>query len=527
MSDRFEHVQFTTDDIGVLLLESITKGLYTDARHCIREYVQNEYDAGALTVYVDVNGRSVSVMGDSQGMTRDDLLRARRIGYSEKDPGTQAGFRGIGIWSGVAVCHTMNVITKTKGAEEGYYLRVDAKGLREAIKRREQKPLVQALTENVTMRSVRADEIQQKFGTRVELVDVLREHDRILEQPQLMSYLAQTAPVAINPFQPLAKTVLDRISVQVPGYREIVVRVNQKPVYRPPERETALQPPNFDSIKNDDGVELAFVWYAMNQRPGTLDPEERGLVYKAKGFTIGDIERSTVRKLEPGASVQLNSGWVSGEIHLLSPLLVPNSERIDLETNSTSEFLRNRVRELLRRIDKEVRHFSEKRSADSHVADAERALGDVEAAPDLQTRIEKLATLHRAGELLVSDLKSPKTSPELKPRVAHLLKEIERRKGEVFREIKIPEGEAEESKAKKRTTIAKRTQEAVDVDRHLPDMISAFKLGDAEGSLLKSAVESLRAAGVPDGKILRFLQILESKLSYRRLHGDPAASGRL
>jgi len=518
MSERFEHVQFTSDDIGVLLLESITKGLYTDARHCIREYVQNEYDAGAATVYVDVNGRTVSVMGDSGGMTRDELLDARRIGFSRKVPGVDAGFRGIGIWSGVAVCQRMNVITKSKTAEEGYYLRVNAEGLRGEIKRREQKSLVQALTDNVTMRTIGGDESQQKYGTRVELVDVLREHDRILDQRELLTYLGQTAPVATNPFHPLAKEIRDQLSANVAGYREISVRVNQKPAFRPPDRDTALQQPTFDWIRTDDGEELAFVWYAMNQRPGTLPPEERGLVYKAKGFTIGDQERTTVRKLEPGASVQQNFGWVCGEIHLLSPLLVPNSERVDLETNSTAEYLRNRVRELLRRIDKEVRHFSEKRSAEAHVNEAEQRLADIDAATDTESRITKLAELHRSAELLDQDLNNPKLNPELKPRVQRLLGEIEDKKRDVFKDIKIPSVERPIDKAKERKARAKQAQDAEEVDRAVPEIVLAFKLAEREERILRITVESLRSIGVADAKILKYLEVLQRKLSFARLH---------
>lgn len=518
MSERFEHVQFTSDDIGVLLFESITKGLYTDARHCIREYVQNEYDAGASVVYVDVNSRIVSVMGDSGGMNKEELLDARRIGFSKKVAGVDAGFRGIGIWSGVAVCQRMNVITKSKTAEEGYYLRVNAEGLRAEIRRKEQKPLVQALTDNVTMKSIRSDEFQQKYGTRVELVDVLREHDRILDQGELMDYLAQTAPVATNPFNAQATEIKEQLSGGVPGYREVSVRVNQKPVYRPPDRDTALQQPVFDWIRTDDGEDLAFVWYAMNQRPGNLSPEERGLVYKSKGFTVGDQERTTVRKLESGATVQQNVGWVCGEIHLISPLLVPNSERVDLETNSTSEYLRNRVRELLRRIDKEVRHFSEKRSADAHIGEAEQKLSDIDAATDTEARIAKLAELHRSAELLSQDLKSPKLNPELKPRAERLLREIEEKKRDVFKDIKIPTIDRPETRSKTRKALAKQAQDAEEVDREAQGIVSGFKLSEGEGRLLRSAIDSLRSVGVADSKILRFLGVLQRKLAYSRLH---------
>jgi molecular chaperone HtpG len=517
MPEKFERVQFSTDDIGVLLLESITKGLYTDARHCIREYLQNEFDAGAATVHVSLDGRTVSILGDSQGMTKEGLLRARRVGFSGKDPAKEAGFRGIGIWSGVAVCQTLNVISKARGSSEGHYLRIDARGLRDAIRRRGDQPLIPVLSENVEIRTIRSDEMQEKYGTRVELVDVLREHDRILSEPDLIDYLSQTAPVAIAPFQAIGKSVEEKLSTNIPNYRVLSLRVNQEQVFRPPSKDTKLQPPVFDWIRTGEGADLAYLWYAMNERPTTLPPEDRGLVYKSKGFTIGDQERTTVRKLEPGSALQQNVGWVVGEIHLVDPALLPNSERIDIETNSSSEYFRNRVRELLRRIDKEVRQFSEKRSADSHVVEAERLLAEISSAPDVQSKVEMLAPLQRTGEFLAQDLKSPKTGGEVKARIERSLQQVEQTKREVFRELAIPEARAPETSAKRRKLLAKQSADSDAVDREIPQIIKAFQFGPTEERLLKQVVDCMRSAGIPDSKILRFVIELQRKLSYDRV----------
>ena len=517
MTERFEKVEFTSQDIGVLLLDSITKGLYTDARHCVREYLQNEFDAGASNVHITIEGRTISILGDSAGMSREALLSARRVGFSSKDPSKDAGFRGIGIWSGVAACQTLHVITKARGSTEGYFLRIDAKGLREAIKRRGDQPLIPVLGENVSIRSVSSDEHIDKFGTRVQLVDVLREHDRILSEQELVDYLEQVAPVPIAPTQPDAKAIEAQLHANVPGYRTLSVRVNQTAVFRPPSKERKLQSPIFDWIKTSEGGEIAYVWYAMNQTPAVLPQEDRGLIYKSRGFTIGDLERTTVRKLEPGTALQQNVGWVCGEIHLLDAALLPNAERIDLETNSTSDYLRNRVRDLLRKIDKEVRRFSEKRSADTHLEVAEQLLAEIDAAPDVQTKAEKLAALHSSGEDLARDLKSPKTTPELKARVQRSLTQVEQARKTVFRELAIPEAKTPQAAAKRKKTIAKQAAEAEEVDRAIPDIVKAYQMGPTEEKLLKHVVDCMRVAGIPEAKILRFSVALQRKLSYDRV----------
>src|SRR2546428_14111599 len=100
-SDGTERVAFTTDDIGIMLLESNTRGLYHDPLNSVREYVQNEFDAGAKTIKVTVVGDRLTITGDGSGMSHEDLISAKRVGFSDKNPRYQVGFRGIGIWSGV------------------------------------------------------------------------------------------------------------------------------------------------------------------------------------------------------------------------------------------------------------------------------------------------------------------------------------------------------------------------------------------------------------------------------------------
>src|SRR3990172_4857728 len=127
---ELERVRFTSEDIGVMLLESISQGLYHNPMNSVREYVQNEYDAAASEVRIVASSDRITITGDGRGMTEEDLLTAKRIGFSRKDPRANVGFRVIGIWSGVAICDEILIGSKSSDDPVGHVLKIDAHGLR-------------------------------------------------------------------------------------------------------------------------------------------------------------------------------------------------------------------------------------------------------------------------------------------------------------------------------------------------------------------------------------------------------------
>ncbi len=55
------------DRVGGNLLPILSKGLYTNPLHCMREYVQNAVDAGAREVTIQITGNSVIISDDGDG----------------------------------------------------------------------------------------------------------------------------------------------------------------------------------------------------------------------------------------------------------------------------------------------------------------------------------------------------------------------------------------------------------------------------------------------------------------------------
>jgi len=95
------------------VLEALSRGLYPDKRHVIREFVQNAYDGlfelrknhpneRLRPIEVKVQSPSIFIADDGFGMSENKMQEYRYLGYSEKERTEQAGFRGIGKYSGLA-----------------------------------------------------------------------------------------------------------------------------------------------------------------------------------------------------------------------------------------------------------------------------------------------------------------------------------------------------------------------------------------------------------------------------------------
>ena len=98
-------------EVGGELLDILSRGLYTDAKDALREYVQNSVDADASNVHITIDGPVVTIRDDGHGMDFDTLRRARRLGASDKGIMFNVGFRGIGIYAAFGMCEILTIQT--------------------------------------------------------------------------------------------------------------------------------------------------------------------------------------------------------------------------------------------------------------------------------------------------------------------------------------------------------------------------------------------------------------------------------
>jgi len=336
-------MEYDESDVGVNLLESITLGLYRFPFNAVREYIQNEVDSTPRPdrIEIKISGRDVFIIGDGSGMNWNDVLEAKKVGISAKNPETDAGFRGIGIFSGIAVCREVVIDTRKRRSEERIILRFDGDGLRKKILNHSNTPLLQALREHVSYERHKTDKDDQTFGTTVCLHDVLPEHSTLLDPQKLREYLELTAPTDFYQNFVFREKVNRFLDQNVPGYKNFKIELNGKEVRRRPDlpKERIREPYEY-IFKN--GKDVKAVWWVCPSSQRSIDqPGNRNFVYKCKGLTVGG--RDALSSL-----IETNKNlldWMVGEIHVVDPGVKPNAERMAFEPSKARDDLEDWVKQ--------------------------------------------------------------------------------------------------------------------------------------------------------------------------------------
>ena len=362
-------------EVGAELLETLSTGLYSDARDAIREYAQNGIDAGATTVLVTVDGPRVVVRDDGTGMDQDTLLKARRFGMSDKTSLLHVGYRGIGVYSAFGMCDTLTITTKQEGDEALISLQFDFGQMRQLLERdraaekREELPLVDVIGRHTKFgrRPFPPDRIGEHF-TVVNLDGVGQEYrSQLSDASALNSYLLRTLPIAF-PEQAYGKAVNKWLGKKV-GLNpvRVVLRIGQEP-------EAELSPiiagdvrePEFGCLNNKGGKPIALLWHTASttgNRISGFDGEDEssgtsGFLLRAKGFTLGN--RLTLKPLWPAVGGRTLYHHYTGELHILARANVyPNAARDDLEPSEHKQWLISQL---------ENYFYTLNRSADLHRA---------------------------------------------------------------------------------------------------------------------------------------------------------------
>lgn len=137
-----------TPYFGGFILETLTIGMYGEARNAIREYIQNGFDSiqrardlkllakdlGKITITMATDKKSLVIRDDGAGLPAVSAVKTlTRIGASSKKHTKNAGFRGIGRLAGIVFCDKLTFVTKAKGERKQTMVVFDAKAMRAAM----------------------------------------------------------------------------------------------------------------------------------------------------------------------------------------------------------------------------------------------------------------------------------------------------------------------------------------------------------------------------------------------------------
>lgn len=371
-------MKFTDAYIGGRLLETITAGLYNNNLNCLREYVQNSIDAGAknIEIYFENGNQNLIILDDGAGMSREDLAKkALSIGKSDKTE-KNAGWRGLGIWSGVPACERIVIITKKKN-DGKYRIQINNNVLRKEYW--SNKPVLDILS-NATGEIDELDlgKDDPPEGTMVRLESILQPQKNIFNDKAISSYLSRVVPAPFNreqfSFAPKIDEWLRKFDAMPPTAN---IKFQGKNIFRPPFESDIF----FDNvIKNEFKVKdklIAVGWFLTHNENEVLKEPNRGIYFKKKGFTIGDDK--LVLKQFNGTSY---NPWQYGEIHIVSEELRENAGRDDFEYDNMIIYpFFEQIGEFISELQKQNRYQS-KKIGSKYINKAKKYLenGDVRSA---------------------------------------------------------------------------------------------------------------------------------------------------
>jgi hypothetical protein len=391
------------------ILEALSRGLYPDKRHIIREFVQNSFDSiyelrrakpkvafGAIKIKIEAP--SIFVSDQGMGMTEGQVRQYRYLGFSEKDRTRTAGFRGIGKYSSSAVAKKLIVDTSPIDVPRRYRVIIHADEMMREIQQGKNPPLEYLLETHSEISDAPA--VQEDHYTFVELHGISEDSQILMDKAGIREYLSRTAPVPFDPRFQFGGAIKQKLIENVPDFMSPHLTVNGNEVYK--KYFPNCYDPEFETVLVDDSrpTVLAFGWYCQNKGKGQLEPkDDAGLVFRVKNIAVGDgnLTRRMLWKTTPE-----RAAYFFGEIHVLDAEVIPSSDRVDFEDNAA----RGRLIKRCQRISSILRSKAGRESAVRRFDEA------IEGASDTLTKREE-------------EIRSGRVPLELKDEVTFEMKKIQ------------------------------------------------------------------------------------------------------
>ena len=432
MSDPGAAFSFGISDIGQNILKYLTEGLYPDPRDIIREYIQNSVDSDAAKITLKIDRQAVEILDDGHGMTLEELRNSLRLGLSDKDPLTNVGYKGIGMYCALSDADSLEVITSTTAGSSS--LTLDLKSLRQRLNADRSENIetfFRDLPDSAQFGTPGPTDSQQSgianSGTRIRLTGISdKANSYFYNKDELIAYLSLCIPLSFNKnfskAKGITKAIRDESKKAGRPYREIHLRLCidgvSQDITRPFKDKGhgfTLQDPIFKPISVPDGEEtrqVAFLWACLNDQRKIIPIKfGQGLVLKMHGFTIGDT--TYVQQFFSKGNKHFRR--MVGEIIILDSAITPNAARNGIEFSEVGEQFKLALKEIADGLEKHSNTHQENSKA---LEERDSALQVLKKAQS-ESQLEHIHELERHKESLSRRIKQPKK--ELKPETLNAL----------------------------------------------------------------------------------------------------------
>lgn len=389
--------QFTGEiKVAARIIDYLSSGLYPNAAACLKELINNSYDADAkrVDVFVKPDADQIVIVDDGIGFTKsafikhfESLAESHKRDDSEKTKHgrPKIGKIGIGFIAANELCEEMEIFSTTRGSTDLLHVTIDFSEMRKPIedRRREGDTLVKADFTGEVLTTEANEHYTQIFlkNIRGEAQEVLVSANRAkptgkalslygLTPESISAKLADPALKSWDDFDFYSQNML-RVALNVPvsylddwvpaadkrRMQEFEDAVNDLKfnVYydgtelRKPIKFTASRNYFFHKFKFEGKLVSARGYFFA--RHGTIEPHElQGLLVRIRNSSVGDYDSSFWKFSQTEAS--LIQRWVSCEIWASDELEeAMNIDRATLrETHPAYVELRDAIHSDLRKV---------------------------------------------------------------------------------------------------------------------------------------------------------------------------------
>jgi len=410
----------------------LSHDLYPRKLEVVREYIQNASDAidafsaiadligdsSESVIKISIQGRSLLIFDNGIGMDAEDVSKLRRIAYSEKKAGEEAGYKGIGRLAGIAVADKLKISSTSYGDSQLHHFEFRASEMREDVSQKKrqsiQEPATVVINRHTSLWSTPID--TKDHYTIVEIRGISEKWSELLDAGVLKEYIGDIAPVDFSPEFSWGQDISQKLLQSVPDYspKKIYLAMpngERVRIFKPYVNSMSIAKPDYETIRDPANPNklIAICWYAPKGeqilgrvRPvgkifsvdGSDEQQKKrfaGMVYKLFGFSIGD--RNLPLQTLWGKSFP-RALWFTGEIHIVDKEVLPTTDRSNFIENDARNDLYKAAAE---RIPKDLNTLAQQISNDRNAFhDANRLRQKLQ---DWENRLQR-------GQIEKSELKS-------------------------------------------------------------------------------------------------------------------------
>lgn len=367
--------------IGKDVIESLTLAMYDDPKFIYREYIQNSADQidialeeglikdkndCKIEIEIDKNERKITIMDNGTGVQSGKVLSVlKNIAQGVKDRKKHKGFRGIGRLGGLAYCDRLIFETSYYGEEIKSTLVWNAKKLKQIINNRDKIEDATYVIDEITFLETEPAVNNERYF-KVVLENVSNE--MLLDRNEIYNYLSMVAPVPYKKGFIFASKIYDKAREYSFTIDEYNIYINNEQIFKEYSKTIYEgEKPNlrkideifdveFFDIKDKNEQVLCWGWYGVSSLLKQIPAVNiaRGIRLRKGNIQIGDDKQLARLFKEPRGIF-----YFFGEVHVMSPNLIPNARRDYFTENDTltifEKYLRNKFKHLY-----ELYHLSSK-----------------------------------------------------------------------------------------------------------------------------------------------------------------------